>query len=116
MDQLVLTEDQELLAKTALDYVQANSPISRMRDLRDSGDPTGFSRTLWQEMAELGWVGILIPEDHGGAEMGLADIGVIIATARLLIGNTDNLFPSRNTWQPGLFLVLTACTGEQLSG
>ncbi len=78
MDQLVLTEDQELLAKTALDYVQANSPVSRIRELRDSGDPTGFSRTLWGEMAELGWVGILIPEDHGGAGMGLADVAVII--------------------------------------
>ncbi len=78
MDQLVLTEDQELLAKTALDYVQANSPVSRVRELRDSGDPVGFSRTLWQEMAELGWIGILIPEDYGGVGMGLADFAVVI--------------------------------------
>lgn len=78
MDQLVVTEDQELLAKTALDYVQANSPISRVRELRDSGDPVGFSRPLWQEMAELGWVGILIPEDYGGAGMGLADLAVVL--------------------------------------
>lgn len=78
MDQLVLTEDQELLAKTALDFVRANAPVSRIRELRDSGDPDGFSRALWKEMAELGWVGMLIPEEYGGAGMGLADFAVVI--------------------------------------
>ena len=78
MDQLVLTEDQELLAKTALDFVRENAPVSRLRDLRDSGDPNGFSPALWREMAELGWVGILIPESYGGAGMGLADFAVVM--------------------------------------
>ena len=78
MAQLVLTEDQELLAQTALDYVRANSPISRVRELRDSGDPVGFSRSMWQDMAQLGWVGILIPEEYGGAGMGLADFAVVM--------------------------------------
>ncbi len=41
--QLVLTEDQELLAKTAADFVAENSPVARMRALRDSGDKDGFS-------------------------------------------------------------------------
>ncbi len=76
--QLVLTEDQELLAQTAFDYVRANSPVSRVRELRDSGDPVGFSRSLWQDMAQLGWVGILIPEEYGGAGMGMADFAVVI--------------------------------------
>jgi acyl-CoA dehydrogenase len=76
--ELVLTEDQELLAKTATDFVRTRSPVSRMRALRDSQDPVGFSRTLWKEMAELGWVGILIPETYGGAGMGLADLAVVL--------------------------------------
>jgi alkylation response protein AidB-like acyl-CoA dehydrogenase len=76
--ELVLTEDQELLAKTATDFVRANSPVSRMRALRDAEDPLGFSRTLWKEMADLGWVGILIPEAYGGAGMGLADLAVVL--------------------------------------
>ncbi len=78
MAQLVLTEDQELLAQTALDYVRANSPVSRVRELRDAGDPVGFSRSMWQDMAQLGWVGILIPEEYGGAGMGLADFAVVM--------------------------------------
>jgi acyl-CoA dehydrogenase len=76
--QLVLTEDQELLAKTAADFVAEKSPVKRMRELRDADDPDGFSRPLWKEMAELGWVGVPFPEAFGGAEMGLAELAVIL--------------------------------------
>ena len=76
--QLVLTEDQELLAKTAADFVAENSPVARVRALRDANDPDGFSRTLWKQMAELGWVGIPFPESLGGAGMGLAELAVVL--------------------------------------
>ncbi len=76
--QLVRSEDQELLAKTAADFVAENSPVSRFRQLRDSGDPVGFSRSLWKQMAELGWVGIPFPEEHGGADMGLAELACVL--------------------------------------
>jgi acyl-CoA dehydrogenase len=75
---LVLTEDQELLAKTAADFVREHSPITRVRELRDRRDATGFSRALWKQMAELGWVGIPFPEALGGAGMGLADLAVVL--------------------------------------
>ena len=75
---LVLTEDQELLAQTARDFVRTNSPVSRLRALRDAQDSVGFSRDMWQEMAQLGWAGILIPEEYGGAGMGLADLAVVL--------------------------------------
>jgi alkylation response protein AidB-like acyl-CoA dehydrogenase len=76
--ELVLTEDQELLAKTAADFVRQHSPVSRIRALRDAKDPTGFSRDLWKQMAELGWTGILVPDTYGGAGMGLADLVVVL--------------------------------------
>jgi alkylation response protein AidB-like acyl-CoA dehydrogenase len=76
--QLVLTEDQELLAKTAADFVAERSPVSRVRKLRDRDDAVGFSRELWREMAELGWVGIPFPESVGGAGMGLAELCVVM--------------------------------------
>jgi alkylation response protein AidB-like acyl-CoA dehydrogenase len=76
--QLVLNEDQELLAKTAMDFVAERSPVSRMRALRDAADPVGFSKELWKEMAELGWVGIPFPESVGGAELGLAELAVVM--------------------------------------
>ena len=76
--QLVLSEDQELLAKTAADFVSEHSPVARIRELRDRSDPDGFSRSLWKQMAELGWVGIPFPESLGGADMGLAELAVVL--------------------------------------
>jgi len=75
---LALTEDQELIAKTAADFVAERSPVSRMRALRDRADEVGFSRELWKEMAELGWVGIPFAESIGGAGMGLAELVVVV--------------------------------------
>lgn len=75
---LVLTEDQELIAKTARDFIEAESPLSRMRALRDADDPVGFSRALWKQMAELGWLGIPFPESVGGAGMGFAELAVVL--------------------------------------
>ncbi|MDG2050622.1 MAG: acyl-CoA dehydrogenase family protein [Myxococcota bacterium] len=76
--EMVLTEDQELIAKTANDFVKEKSPISRMRKLRDQADPMGYSRALWKEMAELGWVGIALPESVGGAGMGMSELVVVV--------------------------------------
>jgi acyl-CoA dehydrogenase len=76
--ELILTEDQELLAKTAADFVAQHSPVSRVRKLRDAKDPTGFSRELWKQMADLGWVGIPFPESEGGAGLGFAELAVVL--------------------------------------
>ncbi len=76
--QLILNEDQELLAKTAADFVTERSPLARVRDLRDKKDETGFSRDLWREMAELGWVGIPFSESLGGAGLGLAELVLVL--------------------------------------
>ena len=75
---LVLSEDQEFIAQTARDFVEEKSPLTRVRELRDTGDATGFSRPLWKEMADLGWAGILYPEDVGGAGMGFAELVVVM--------------------------------------
>jgi alkylation response protein AidB-like acyl-CoA dehydrogenase len=83
--QLVLTEDQEFIAKTAEDFVAEKSPISRVRELRDSADATGFSRELWKEMADLGWAGIPFAEELGGADLGMAEfVTVLEALGRTL--------------------------------
>jgi acyl-CoA dehydrogenase len=75
---LVLTEDQELIAKTAADFVKEKSPVARMRALRDANEAACFSRALWKEMAELGWVGLAFPENLGGAGLGFAELAVVL--------------------------------------
>ena len=75
---LILSEDQLILREMARNFCEEKSPVERMRALRDAADPDGFSRALWKEMGELGWAGILLPEDFGGAAMGYADLGVVL--------------------------------------
>ncbi len=75
---LVLSEDQQILQQTARDFVSSRSSLKRIRALRDAKEPLGFSRDLWREMADLGWAGIVVPETHGGAGMGFADLMVVM--------------------------------------
>jgi len=74
---LVLSEEQELLQHTAREFVAGRSSFKRLRALRD-GDDDGFSRALWQEMGRLGWLGIVLPPEHGGLGLGYLDLMVVM--------------------------------------
>ena len=75
---LILTEEQELLQQTAREFVTENAPVTQLRELRDTADESGFSRALWKQMAELGWAGIIFPEEFGGADLGFAELGLVL--------------------------------------
>lgn len=75
---LVLNEEQEMLARSAREFVTGRSSLRRIRELRDRNDADGFSRDLWREMAALGWLGIVIPEELGGAGLGYLDQMVVL--------------------------------------
>ncbi|MEO7434255.1 MAG: acyl-CoA dehydrogenase family protein, partial [Candidatus Binatia bacterium] len=75
---LVLNEEQEQLARTAREFVSGRSSLRRIRQLRDANDADGFSRDLWRQMAALGWLGIVIPEDLDGAGLGATDQMVVL--------------------------------------
>ena len=75
---MALTEEQEILQRTAREFVQSRSPLSRLRALRDADTADGFSRELWAEMARLGWLGIVVPEQYGGAGLGWTDLMVVL--------------------------------------
>jgi acyl-CoA dehydrogenase len=77
---LALTEDQAILAKTAAAFAAERCPIARLRRLRDPGDPLGYSRDVWSQMAALGWAAIPFAEEHGGAGLGVAE-AVLVAEA-----------------------------------
>jgi alkylation response protein AidB-like acyl-CoA dehydrogenase len=70
-------EDQSLIREGALQFLEEQQPIAELRALRDGDDPSGVSPRLWDEMAGLGWSGLLAPEDVGGAGLGFQELGVI---------------------------------------
>ncbi len=77
MAALVLTAPQEMLARTAGELVQKHGGVDRQRQLRDDGVELAYSPDVWAEMADLGWLGIPIAEEHGGLGMGMAETVLI---------------------------------------
>jgi alkylation response protein AidB-like acyl-CoA dehydrogenase len=75
---LVLTDEQIMLRDNARGFLSKNAPIAHLRQLRDSRDADGFSRKLWKDFAEMGWAGILVPQEHGGLGLGHVEAGVVM--------------------------------------
>jgi alkylation response protein AidB-like acyl-CoA dehydrogenase len=74
---LVLNDDQTMLQDAAKGFVQEKAPVAALRRLRDEKVADGFDRDLWRQMAEMGWTGVLVPEDQGGLGFGFVGAGVI---------------------------------------
>jgi alkylation response protein AidB-like acyl-CoA dehydrogenase len=75
---LVLTEEQSMLRDSARGLIGDKAPVSHLRQLRDSKDPTGFSRDLWRSFAEMGFSGLLVAEEFGGSGLGCVEAGVVM--------------------------------------
>ena len=75
---LVLTEEQSMLRDSARGLISDKAPVSHLRHLRDSKDLTGFSRELWATFAEMGFAGLLVPEQFGGSALGSVEAGVVM--------------------------------------
>ena len=78
---LTLNDEQTILKHGAHEFFKERMPVTQLRELRDRDDGIGFERALWREMAGLGWAGILIPEDHGGAGFGYKGMGQVMEEA-----------------------------------
>jgi len=78
---LVLNEEQRLLKDTAREFVTGHAPVEALRSLRDQREELGYSPSLWQQMGELGWAGITLPEAWGGLEFGYLGLGAVLEEA-----------------------------------
>jgi alkylation response protein AidB-like acyl-CoA dehydrogenase len=80
------TEEQELLRAEVRRFLDQNASLERVREI--VGTETGLDPALWGRMAELGWVGLNMPEEHGGVGLDLETLIVVLEeTGR-------SLFPS----------------------
>ena len=75
---LILNEEELYLKETAKNFAENTTPVNHFRSLRDNDDPQLWSKDVWKEMVELGWSGILIPEEYGGSDFGLTGICTIL--------------------------------------
>jgi len=70
-----LSEEQELLRNSARDFFRTECTKSVVKEI-EAGD-LGYSPELWKKMAALGWMGLMLPEAYGGAELSLLDLAVL---------------------------------------
>lgn len=75
MQSLLETEDETLLRDAARGFLNDASPVSALRENREK--ERGYDPALWREMAQMGWAGVLIAEDQGGADMGHRAAGIL---------------------------------------
>jgi alkylation response protein AidB-like acyl-CoA dehydrogenase len=68
--------DDAVLRDSARAFCTKSAPVTRLRALR--GTASGYSPELWREIADMGWVGMLVPERAGGSGLPLAALGIVL--------------------------------------
>lgn len=69
------SDDQEELRRYARQWLDERSPLGEVRRIMETDE--GFDHTHWSELAELGWLGIAIGEEYGGAGYGFGELAVL---------------------------------------
>ena len=106
---LTLTAEQQLLKDNATQWLAETAPVSHLRRLRDRKDAAGFSRDVWREMGQLGFLGTTIPEAYGGSGLGYTELGLILEAA----GRTLVPAPLLSTVVLGSGLILAGASEPQ---
>lgn len=113
----VLTEEQGMLQDAARDWTRDRAPLTATRKIWHANTPLGYDPAIWQEMAQMGWAGVIVPESYGGADFGYLSLGLVIeelgrsltpsplissalgGVSALLLGGTE---AQKQRWLPGL--------------
>lgn len=70
------SEDQEMIRSSMRSMMDKEYPPEKVREMED--DPKGYDPDLWKKMAELGWLGLSLPEEYGGAGADFLDLMIVI--------------------------------------
>lgn len=71
-----LSEQQEMLRNTARDFLAKECPKTLVHEMEK--DERGYSPELWAKMADLGWMGLVLPEKYGGSGLSYLDLAVLL--------------------------------------
>lgn len=86
----VLSEDQQMLRDTAMAFARDEMPVSHLRELRDGG-VNGVDPATRAKLAELGFFGVLVPEEYDGVGLGMVAMGQIMEAQGRTIAATSLL-------------------------
>lgn len=113
----VLTDEQQMLKDMAGDWSRQNAPVTAYRSLFERANGPGFDPGLYAEMGQMGWTGIIVPEEFGGSDFGYRSMGLVVeelgrtlaasplissalaAASALRLGGTQE---QKRRWLPGV--------------
>lgn len=75
---LSFSDFDEMLMNAGQDFLRRETPKLVIQELLDSD--TGCTQNIWEKAAEMGWLGIIIPEKYGGMESGMVSAGALFET------------------------------------
>jgi alkylation response protein AidB-like acyl-CoA dehydrogenase len=70
------TEEQEMLRQSARQFLETECAMTYVRKMMD--DDAGYSEEQWKKMADLGWTGLIFPEQYGGSGLSMVDLVVVL--------------------------------------
>lgn len=73
----IMTEEQAMLKDAASAWVLERAPVSALRSVRTTHAAIGYDPQLYSEMVEMGWTGVVVPEEYGGYAFGYSSFGML---------------------------------------
>ena len=73
---LGFSKDQRMIRTSVREFLEMECPSDKVRELEE--DEKGYDPGMWQMMAELGWMGIILPEEYDGTEGNFIDLMIVI--------------------------------------
>ena len=70
------SEEEQMLKNVAREFLEAECPTSMVREMEIDG--LGYPPALWKQMADLGWLGMALPEEYGGQGLPLTYLGLVL--------------------------------------
>ncbi|MGB1971614.1 MAG: acyl-CoA dehydrogenase family protein [Flavobacteriaceae bacterium] len=74
---LIINEEQKMLKDSAREFLALNATVEQFRTLRDN-NYQAFDEELWQEIIEMGWTALTIPEAYNGLDFGFVGLGQVL--------------------------------------
>ncbi|WP_260598527.1 acyl-CoA dehydrogenase family protein [Sphingomonas endolithica] len=110
----VLNEEQTMLRDMAREWADNEAPVGAFRKMRNAAPAEGYDAAAWSEMGQMGWAGIVVPEEYGGSAFGYLSLGMVLeqlgrnltasplastaaAAAGIALGSSDT---AKSAWLP----------------
>src|SRR5258706_6275102 len=73
-----LSEDHELLRRSARDFLEKEIDLAPLLRPGATAEQAGYDKT-WRQLVELGWPGLIVPENYGGSGLSCLDLSMIVS-------------------------------------